>query len=432
MRKPYAPPLETSLNFRINKRPPICFKHPQFPRPMPQHSASAVAEIQGLYGPFTFPEKLLQKIWSRLDFDTHHAATADGRRVVIENPGKWNHLGGPDFKNARLRIGGDALSGDVEVHLRETDWLAHQHAADPAYENVALHVVLFPPRRDTTAGANARAIPILTLLPLLHHDLEQYAADDAIERLAAHALSRASKTLSSLPHAEMAATLAGHAEKRWRQKVRFAGLRIARCGWDEACHQTALEILGYSRNRAAMLSAAIGFPLNAWKENTADTIFAATTGWASQATRPANHPRTRLRQYAAWLAARPAWPQKLLALAGQIPAAASATAAEWRRAAKASALRRHIRAEICGDALGGTRLDTLVCDGFLPLLAARNPAADATLYAAWQNWFPGDMPAHFAKQLRALEITGTRATPAHNGAAQGLLGFLIEEENTST
>lgn len=399
---------------------------------MPQHSAPAVAEIQGLYGPFTFPEKLLQKIWSRLDFDTHHAATADGRRVVIENPGKWNQLGGPDFKSSRLRIGGNALSGDVEVHLREADWLAHQHAADPAYKNVILHVVLFPPRREMTAGANARAIPILTLLPLLHHDLEQYAADDAIERLAAHALSRASKTLSSLPRAEMAAALARHAEKRWRQKVRFAAFRIARCGWDEACHQTGLEILGYSRNRAPMLSAAIDFPLEAWDETTADAIFAVTAGWAPQATRPANHPLARLRQYAAWLAARPAWPQALSSLAGQISAASNATAAEWRRTAKASALRKRIGADICGDALGGTRLDTLVCDGFLPLLAARNTDAEPALHAAWHNWFPGDMPAHFARQLRALEITGTRAMPAHNGAAQGLLGFLLEEENAAS
>jgi hypothetical protein len=118
--------------------------------------------------------------------------------------------------------------------------------------------------------------------------------------------------------------------------------------------------------------------------------------------------------------------------------------AAWRRDSKAVGLRKRIRSEICGNALGGTRLDTFVCDGLLPLLAARNVADDAApdaasgmtldavlgaaLGTAWRNWFVGDMPAHFTKQLRALGVTGTRATPAHNGAMQGLLGFLLEEE----
>jgi hypothetical protein len=401
---------------------------------------AAVAEIQGLYGPFTFPENLLQKIWERRDFDAYHAATAGGQRVRIEHTGNWNHLGGPDFKNARLCIGENKLAGDVEVHLRESDWDAHRHTNDPAYANVILHVVLFPPRRDATPGANARDIPVLSLLPLLHHDLEQYAADDAIEHLAAHSLSRASKTLSTLAHDELRATLAHHAEKRWRQKIHFARQRVGKLGWDEACHHAALEILGYSRNRAAMLDVAGKYPLRAWGDpaGSADAVFAAQQeahAWAPQATRPANHPRTRLHQYAAWVSARPAWPRSLPVFAkyfsaGGDPAsgAVSPGVAAWRRDNKSAGLRKRICSEICGNALGGTRLDTFVCDGLLPLLAARNAPDAAALGVAWRNWFVGDMPAHFAKQLRALGVTGTRTTPAHNGAAQGLLGFLLEEE----
>ena len=409
--------------------------------------AVAVAEIQGLYGPFTFSEKLLQKIWARREFDTAHASTADGSRVQIETPGKWNHLGGPDFKNARLRIGDAALAGDIEVHLRETDWHAHRHADDPAYANVILHVVLFPSRRNTTPGANARVIPILTLLPLLHHDLEEYAADDAIERLASHSLSNASKNLSALSLPEILATLASHAEKRWRQKIHFAAQRIKRLGWDEACHHAALEILGYSRNRAPMLAIAGRHPLENWGKFAnardaaafAEDIFNEHAGtWARQAARPANHPRTRLRQYAAWTTARPAWPESLLQLqltgcfskndSGADANTSSSNAAAWRRANKATALRKHIRAEICADAIGGTRLDTFICDGLLPLLAAQNPACEHALGEAWTHWFTGDMPARFASQLRALGVTGGRNAPANNGAAQGLLGFLIEEE----
>src|SRR5688572_1170402 len=58
--------------------------------------SSAVAEIQGLYGAFSFAEKLLQKIWLRGDFNRAGAVLSDGRRLKIVHPGKWNLLGGPD------------------------------------------------------------------------------------------------------------------------------------------------------------------------------------------------------------------------------------------------------------------------------------------------------------------------------------------------
>src|SRR3954465_8232897 len=126
-------------------------------------TTGAVAELQGLYGPFSFPEKLLQKIWLRGDFDGASAATTDGRRVRILHPGKWNLLGGPDFRGARLRFcAGAEINGDVEVHLRATDWDAHGHARDAAYDGVVLHVLLFPPdSAQATKGAGGRTIPML-------------------------------------------------------------------------------------------------------------------------------------------------------------------------------------------------------------------------------------------------------------------------------
>jgi len=113
-----------------------------------------------------------------------------------------------------------------------------------------------------------------------------------------------------------------------------------------------------------------------------------------------------------------------------------------------TALRERIAASVCANALGGTRLDTLITDGFFPLLAAhfaahaqqardsqqaQSPAnaanaSETALFALWKNWPVGDMPAQYPKLLRTLEITGTRDTPLHNGAAQGVLGFLIDAE----
>ncbi|MEO5957883.1 MAG: DUF2851 family protein, partial [Opitutaceae bacterium] len=321
----------------------------------------AVAEIQGLYGAFSFPEKLLQKIWMRGEFDRAAARTTDGRRLRIVSAGKWNLLGGPDFRGARLAFDdGAEMTGDVEVHLRAGDWESHGHASDPEYDGVMLHVVLFPPERSrVTRGGGGREIPTLALLPLLHHDLEEYAAEEAVELLANRPLARVTEELAALSPAELQRTLRQHADRRWRQKVHFARLRLQRLGWTAACHHAALEILGFRFNRAPMLRLAGHAPLEMWACGDADAerLFSAEAGsWSLQGVRPANHPRTRLRQYALWTRARPDWPERLNSFASNLPeiGVAGSTGA-MRRAYGLTKLRARIAAEICGDAVGGTR-----------------------------------------------------------------------------
>lgn len=394
---------------------------------------SAVAEIQGLYGPFSFPEKLLQKIWLRGDFDRVSAVTVDGWPVRVLQPGKWNLLGGPDFKAARLQLGdGPEVAGDVELHLHAADWDAHGHARDQAYDGVVLHVVLFPPERgQVTRAADGRAIPVLVLLPLLHHDLEEFAAEDAVETLAGcGASSRIPEELGALGLAELAAMLRSFAAARWRQKVHFARLRVQRLGWDAACHHTVLEILGYRFNRAPMLRTAARWPLGEWARGAVEVdeaFVAETAGWSLQGVRPANHPRTRLRQYAAWTRGRPDWPARLAMLATRLPEITPADATGVVRRTHGFAALRKEFGELDGSAVGGTRPDNLICDGFLPLLAAHT-GRERELAGMWYHWFPGDLPPLLVRELRRLAVFGGRAAPACHGAVQGLLGWLLEHE----
>lgn len=390
-----------------------------------------VAELQGLYGAFTFPEKLLQKIWLRGDFRRADLRTVDGRPIRVVHPGKWNLLGGPDFAAARLRFGaGPEVTGDVELHLRAADWDAHRHAADPAYDRVILHVVLFPPERPFSAGAGGGAIPVAALLPLLHRSLEEFAADEAVETLSHRAAARLPDELGTLPPAALADLLVGRAQTRWEQKLRYARIRIERVGWRDACHQTALEILGYRYNRAAMLRIAGSWPWSAWAQGEVEVerVYAGEAeAWSVQGVRPANHPRTRLRQYAAWVKARPEWPDRLcdeLQGAGE-RVEAGLGAMEFRRRAGLAAVRERVAANVSGDTLGGTRLDTLICDGLLPLVAART---EARLLPVWLHWFPGDLPAPVTRGLRQLGYFNGRRQPASHGAAQGLLAWLLERE----
>ena len=394
----------------------------------------AVAEIQGLYGPFSFPEKLLQQIWLRGDFDSKRAVTTDGRWVQVVYPGRWNLLGGPDFKGARLSIGGVAVTGDVEVHLRAADWIAHRHASDPAYADVVLHVILFPSDERATEGVEGRKIPLLALLPLLNHDLEEYAADEAIERLADHPLMHARRELTSMAADKLSAELLRRAEARWRQKVHFAKLRVARLGWESACHHTALEILGYRFNRSPMLAVAGALPFAGWVEageGMAEAAYARFADrWSKQGVRPASHPLTRLRQYSRWMAARPDWTKRLAGFADGLAAAA------WSEAVQTASFRRKyslanfagcLADSVCGGEVGGTRFNTLVCDGLLPLLAAR-AGGEERFSGYWYAWAPGDLPARYARLLCELGVVGKRQQPMCHGVAQGLIGWLLDAD----
>lgn len=400
-----------------------------------ERETSFVAEMQGLLGPYSFPEKLLQKIWLRGDFDHTRALTADGRRVRVVHPGKWNLLGGPDFHGARLRFGeppGSEVHGDVEVHLHSPDWDAHAHALDPAYDRVILHVVLFPPPPGhRTRGADGREIPVVALLPLLHRGLEEFAADEAVEVLANRPLTRLPDELGRRPDAELTSLLQRHAAERWQQKVRFARLRIEALGWSEACHHAGLEILGFRFNRAPMLRIAGRWPLADWAGGrvSVDDAFASEAGsWSLQGVRPANHPRVRLRQYARWLEQRSDWPERVRRLTDGMPFIHPAQSTpEARSAAGLRWWRDSWRHGIVAETVGGSRFDTLVCDGLLPLLGV---AEVRKMEGIWFHWFPGDLPAVLAAGLRQLGYGDGRARPFTNGVAQGLLGWLLAREAT--
>ena len=72
-----------------------------------------------------------------------HAApqTTDGRLIEVIDPGRRNVDAGPDFFNAKVRIGDRVWAGNVEMHLRSSDWLTHRHNENRAYDSVILHVV---------------------------------------------------------------------------------------------------------------------------------------------------------------------------------------------------------------------------------------------------------------------------------------------------
>jgi len=86
-------------------------------------------------------EAFLHYIWQFQYFDKHELQTTSGDPIQIFNPGNRNFHAGPDFQNARMKIGGMEWIGSAEIHVQGSGWTEHKHDIDAAYENVILHVV---------------------------------------------------------------------------------------------------------------------------------------------------------------------------------------------------------------------------------------------------------------------------------------------------
>ncbi|HEV2482206.1 MAG TPA: DUF2851 family protein [Puia sp.] len=105
-------------------------------------------------------EELLHFIWRFRHFNQQALFTEAGEAVQVLSPGEYHADQGPDFKHARIRLGGHVYEGSVEIHVLTTDWVRHAHDHDRHYAQTILHVVW---SNDWTAATPPANIPILTL-----------------------------------------------------------------------------------------------------------------------------------------------------------------------------------------------------------------------------------------------------------------------------
>ena len=86
-------------------------------------------------------ERLLQYIWQFQYFNKTSLQTVEGETVEIVYQGSYNTNQGPDFFEAKLKIGNTLLIGNVELHCKTSEWNTHKHSADKNYANVIAHIV---------------------------------------------------------------------------------------------------------------------------------------------------------------------------------------------------------------------------------------------------------------------------------------------------
>ena len=201
-------------------------------------------------------EDFLQYIWQHRLYLTEGNRTSEGETVEPMQPGQPNIHAGPDFTDVRVRIGDTLWAGCVEIHLRSSDWERHGHHADPAYNNVVLHVVY---RHDAdTYNARRQKIPVMEL----HFDdryLNNYnLLADSKERIACR------DELRRLDDFSFVSWLQRLAIERLEQKSEAIMQSYASTGnhWEETFYRRLARNFGFSLNALPFESLAKSLPLN--------------------------------------------------------------------------------------------------------------------------------------------------------------------------
>lgn len=86
-------------------------------------------------------EKLFQYLWNFKIFKSFDFKDIDGNPLEILDFGKWNFDSGPDFLLGKIKTKGLVLAGNIELHVKSSDWIFHRHSGNPEFENLILHVV---------------------------------------------------------------------------------------------------------------------------------------------------------------------------------------------------------------------------------------------------------------------------------------------------
>ena len=291
-------------------------------------SPACLGEAPAAYRTERHPESDLWRLWEGQRFPKGALVTVDGRPLLVIFRGQPGRGPGPDFRGAIISAPDGLLQGDVELHVRTSDFRRHGHHLDAAYAGVALHVVFFHDEFGETALPGGGRAPVAALGgPRLGAWLEHAPrwgepCRDAVARMGGP---------------EVALTLERLGGMRFRQKAATFRRRLAAGeGAEQMLWGGMLEALTYGGERQAFrrLASAVS-----WEEMRAElsgvearTRAAAALTRLSAAyipenfrggVRPGNSARRRL-EGAAVLAARFTGPGLAAALVGPLAEAESA------------------------------------------------------------------------------------------------------------
>ena len=202
-------------------------------------------------------EKLLHYCWKHKLWPPGPLTTTDDRDVEVIDPGLHNHHAGPDFFNAKVKIGGMLWVGNVEIHDRSSQWYLHGHDKDAHYDNVVLHVVGEADRDVQTSKGLFVPQMCMQLPPSIQQNYEELQKTDQYPPCY--------RIIPSLTRLTIHSWMAALQTERLEQKTIAIQQRAAQHdgSWEDAYFQTLARNYGFGINGDAFEEWARHIPLQA-------------------------------------------------------------------------------------------------------------------------------------------------------------------------
>lgn len=211
-------------------------------------------------------ETLLYYVWEHRLFDTGDLSTTKGEKIEVIDPGHRNGDSGPDFFNAKIRIGEKIWAGNVEIHKNASDWKHHHHDQDKSYDSVILHVI---ENNDAEAlRSTGETVPqlIIRYPDTIKNDYKLLIDQDSF--------LPCGDLLHELPPLLLTDWVTSLAMERLQDKTRRIcdWLDSYRGNWEEVCYVTLSRSLGFGTNSDAFERLARSLPL-LFMQKHADSLF---------------------------------------------------------------------------------------------------------------------------------------------------------------
>lgn len=208
--------------------------------------------------PFThLAEADLWRLWEGQRFPPGALKTTGGVPLRAVYRGRPNHGPGPDFRDAIIASPDGLLAGDIELHVRSSDFRRHGHAVDPAYDRVVLHLVFRHDAEGDTTLSSGRRVPVVALEDwterrarevqrwLLRGARYEEPCRSAVARLGPEAAGAALDRLGDM---------------RFRAKAHALAKRAGESGPGQALWEGLLEALAYGGERERFVQVARAVP----------------------------------------------------------------------------------------------------------------------------------------------------------------------------
>ena len=199
-------------------------------------------------------EILLHYVWKHKLFPLGPLTTTDGQEVDVIDPGLHNRHQGPDFFNAKIKIGDTLWVGNVEIHDAASDWYRHHHDTDEAYDNVVLHVV---GRSDMAVQTqHGRTLPQLVL------EVPETVRQNYAELLAEEAYPPCYRVIPNVPTLTVHSWLSALTIERLEAKTNriLSYLQQTEGDWERTFFVTLARNFGFGTNADAFEHWALQLP----------------------------------------------------------------------------------------------------------------------------------------------------------------------------